>query len=128
MDKRELVNEIRKVIDVIIADKEYVNFVMLLPDDNNKSFTVLIGAKWLNELSPYEGVKLIYSYFINEMANEQLKCISRINLIHTADKAIGAIYQAFCMRGGVLEINNCDFFGVYIKSAYILESHRGRKC
>lgn len=129
MDQKELVEEIRKVIDLIIIDKEYINFVMILPDNNDEiSCTILIGAKWLNDLSPYEGTKLIYEYFIKSMANEQLASISRINLINTKDPSVQMIYNAICTRHGIGEISRCNFFGVFIEHAYILESHRGRKC
>lgn len=123
MDKRKLVEEIRYSLDKFILEKCKVNMAMLIKDTDSDTFTFLISSKFMDLLNYYDALKFVAGFFYNDLSDEAFSIISRINIVSTNDPSINLIYRAMRAKGGIVTIKNCDFFGVIIDDAIILESH-----
>lgn len=125
MDQDKVVKDIRKILTQFITDNFNVNMAMLLKDINADTYTFLLSAKDLNEMTPFKATKLVVKYFREKLDEESFNLISRINIVHTYDESVDAIYRAMHVsNNGIAYIKDCNFFGVFIKDAIILESHR----
>ena len=124
MDKKEMVDNIRNVLTYFIKEKCNVNMAMLIKDINSNTYTFLVSSDFFNLLTPYEATKFIAEYFFNKLDKDVFRFISRINVVHTNDPSISVIYRAINIKGGIAEIENCNFFGVQIDNAILFESHK----
>ncbi|MEX3422068.1 hypothetical protein ACX16Y_28035 [Bacillus cereus] len=126
MGERELVTEIREVVNKIKLEKGNINLFMLLGDEESESedsFTLLISAKWLDDLSPREGIGIIVEYLINNLTDEEMNGISRITAVSTKDPSVMDITRNLRCNGGISWNYGCRFGNVYIPFAVILESN-----
>lgn len=123
MDQGKLVEKIRKIFNKIIMEHGNINIAMILPDKKIDTFTIIISSKWLDDMSPYEGTKLIATYFFSNLENDEFQKISRINLVNTKDENLNLIYKAVKIKGSIVNVQNCIFFNVRIDKVIIMEAH-----
>lgn len=123
MDKRELVEEIRHSLDKFILEKCKVNMAMLIKDIDSDTFTFLISSRFMDLLNYYDALKFVAEFFYNDLSSDAFSIISRINIVSTNDPSIKLIYRAMHASRSIVTIKNCNFFGVNIDDAIILESH-----
>ncbi|AJA49521.1 hypothetical protein CPAST_c34600 [Clostridium pasteurianum DSM 525 = ATCC 6013] len=124
MDKKALVEEIRKVLTSFIEDECKINMAMLVKDLDHDTYTFLLASYFLDLLTPYDGTKLVAEYFYKNLSKDAFSIISRINLVNTMDSSMSAIYGIMNVTNSIVSIEKCTFFNVYIEDAILLESHK----
>ena len=123
MDKEELVKEIRSSLDDYIKKYGIVNMAMIIKDINSDTYTFLMASKFLDLINPYDATLFVTKHFFENLNKNVLNMISRINIVSTYDPSINMIYRAINVTRGIGYIQKCNFFGVQIDDAIILESH-----
>lgn len=123
MDKEELVKEIRNSLDDYIEKYGIVNMAMIIKDINSDTYTFLMASKFLDLINPYDATLFVTKHFFENLDKNVLNMISRINIVSTYDPSINMIYRAINVTRGICYIKKCNFFGVQIDDAIILESH-----
>lgn len=126
MGERELVKEIRKIGDIIKSDRGPINLFMLLGDEDaeiDSSFTLIVSAKWLDNLSPREGTKIIVQYLIKNLYDDEISKISRVTAVSTNDSSVQNITRNIGCNGGISWNYGCTFGNVFIPYAILFESN-----
>ena len=125
MGERELVDIILKMVKTIKEQRGELNLFMILVDEDipdNFTYSLLISAKWLDTISPYEGIKIVTNYLINALDDSFIYIISRIIPINSEDPSVKKISKGLRMSG-YSHIINSYFFNVLIKDAILFESN-----
>jgi len=128
MDQKILVNELRKIIGKLGSEKGPFSLVMMLydqPDVFDSRITLFVSALWLNKLSPKTAITLIIKELRNTMGVDQFSKFSKVLVVNTEDTVVKILNQSFGVSGGsTADITNCNFNGLQIDKAIILESNR----
>lgn len=120
-----MVEKIRDIFDIIISRNKPIDLVMILFDNMTNNMTILVSAKWLDTISPYEGTKLIASYLFENLNKEEIKKVSRINLINTCDKSVIMLLNSLDVIGSIMYVGELtsDVFNTTVKDFAMLECH-----
>lgn len=134
MGKNELVGidelfvSLRSTIDMIKQDHGNMCICVLWQDkENPNTFTIIISAKWLDDMTPRNGLTLITNYIFNSLSKTFIQRISRITIINTNDtNIVPFVTQSFSLPadGGIIVLKNCWFNGFEIPYAVIFESQK----
>lgn len=127
MDKRALVEEIRKVLTSFIENECKINMAMLIKDLEHNTYTFLLASYFLDLLTPYDGTKLVAEYFHKNLSKDAFSIISRINLVNTMDPSVQLIMRSINISNSIINMQNVNIsnnlFNVHLEDAILLESH-----
>jgi len=110
-----------------IADErgDFSLFGLFLREDAEDRWDLLVAAPWLDADSIGE-INYITNKLKSHVEENELLSISRIILLDLNDPIVQLINKVRVMRGGSLELNNPQLYGLPFKNAYIIIS-KGKK-
>src|ERR1043165_4485760 len=100
-------------------------FGLFLREDAPDKWDLLVAAPWLEDDSP-AGLEFIAEQVQDEFNEDQLSRLSRIVVIKANNPALAAINNSIRIEHGGTEFQNCTFFGLSIRHAFIITSSNGR--
>lgn len=127
MDKERVVEKLRAVIKEFATEKGEFSLVMLIPtepDVIDSKVTLLISAPWLDEKSPKQAIELIVESLRRHLKDTEFQYITRVTIVKSSDGFVKAINVAFNVKESLIDIENCNIFGIKIDRAFLLESHQ----
>jgi histone H3/H4 len=131
MDKEILVEKIRNSLEELEQKEGDFSLVMIVPTDpnsdpysKNSKYNLIISSSWLDKSKPKNAINIIYNSLKNNLNDEDIINISRINVINSSDNLVSAATSAFNVEHGIANLNNVNIFGIQIPNAIILESRK----
>jgi len=131
MDKEILVENIRKSIEELEKKEGDFTFVMIVPTDPNSDpyssgtkLDIVVSSQWLDQSEPKNAIDLISNKLKNNIQNDDMVNINRINVINSNDNFIQSATSAFNIEDSIVYLKNTNIFGIYIPNAIILESKK----
>jgi len=129
MDKKTLVEKIRRVVKDFSNGRGDYSLVMLIPSDPaalNSKVALLVSAPWLNEESPSEVIHDIVISLREVLgAFETAYTIQAVVPARTSDHTVRAINAAYIVTDNeTVELINVNAAGRQIDRATILESRQ----
>ncbi len=122
----EIINNLKNVLKDIENEKGKVDaFVLLLPEDSLK-WDLLIASKWVQD-NPVFSIDYVNRIIFKYFSYAEFIKISRIIPLNKNEKSynnfIYAIKETMKVEGkGIIHLRNVEFFGIYIREAYIFRS------
>ena len=112
-------------IERTLSDEKggFALFALFLREDAADKWDLIVAAPWI-ELDRKEALSLITKNIQDTFASEELSLLSRVVLVDLANPAVEAVNQAVAIQHGQAEVRDSNFFGLQIKHAYIITSHR----
>lgn len=131
MDNEVLVTKLNQYINKQSKKDRHFNLAMLLDDDPTRGdshFSLFLSSKWLDDKSPRQAVNEVIEDLIEEIgvASEEFKKISRVSVIKTTDPFVVTLTSSYNVCSHAVNIVNCNFNGLVIEKATLLESHDPR--
>lgn len=102
----------------------FVLFALFLREDAPDLWDLLVSASWIS-LKKEESLKYIAEKTGKGLTPEEILKLSRIVVIEEDNPALDALLRAINVEHGMAEIQDSNFFGLQIKHAYLITSHRG---
>lgn len=94
-------------------------FALFLREDSEDLWDLLVSSDWI--LQDKEGaLKYISTKIKENLLPEEMLKLSRIVIIEKNNPALDALFNAIKVENGVVEVKDCDFFGMAIKRAYFI--------
>ena len=123
-DKR-FIQAVRLCVNNITTTNGELMFFALFVDINNSdTVSVFVSAKWLDDMTPREGVSIIVKALRESLSIEMMRNISRISVIKTKDTRLRQIIgiAVSTIRGGIITLKNCKINNIDVPYAVIFES------
>ena len=98
-------------------------FALFMRDDAENNWDLVVSSKWISTNKP-ESLKYIASNVRRALTQKEIVKISKIVIIGDNNPALDAIHQAFVAEHSMIEMRNCNFFGLSIQHAYIITSQK----
>ena len=98
-------------------------FALFLREDAPDKWDLVVAAKWIEE-NKQEGLKCISTALQESLTRNELLKLSRIAIIDENNPALEAFQRAIHVEHGMAEIKDSNLFGLQIKHAYLITSHR----
>jgi len=101
-------------------------FALFLRENSSNKWDLLISSDWARN-SKKESIDKILTEVRSVFTDVELLMLSRIIILDKNRKALQAINSAMHIEHGLGEINDCNFFGLPIKQAFLITSQRMRQ-
>lgn len=101
-------------------------FALFLREDAVDKWDILVASDWIYQ-DKQKSLSLIAEKLQEKLNKDELINISRIVLIENNNPALDAIQQAIHIKHEPIEVKDSNFFGLQIKHAYIITSHRSNQ-
>ena len=98
-------------------------FGLFLREDAPDKWDLVVSAPWIDDNNE-ESLAYIAESLRAFLAAEELLNLSRIVLVEQSNPGLEAVQRAMHVEHGVVELKDCNFFGLEIKSALIITSQR----
>jgi len=98
-------------------------FGLFLREDAPDKWDLVVSAPWIDD-NKEESLAYIAESLRASLAAEELLNLSRIVLVEQNNPGLEAVQRAMHVQHGVVEIKDCNFFDLEIKSAFIITSQR----
>ncbi len=98
-------------------------FALFLREDAVDKWDLIVAAPWV-DADRKEALAYISNQIQQTFTPEELSQLSRIVLVEQSNPTVAALNQAVRVQHGKVEVLNSNFFGLQIKHAYIITSHR----
>jgi hypothetical protein len=102
----------------------FVLFALFLREDAPDLWDLLVSASWISK-NKEESLKYIVEKTGKGLTPEEILKLSRIVVIEEDNPALDALLRAINVEHSMAEIQDSNFFGLQIKQAYLITSHRG---
>ncbi len=113
-----------KKIEKIISDKKgsFELFAVFLREDTIDKWDIIMTAPWLKK----DDMNLLrdIAEIVKGSLNEDLIKLSRIVVLENNHEAVKTIIKSIHVEHGEIEIQNSNFFGLFIKHAHIITSQK----
>lgn len=125
-----LIEELHGVARGYAEQQRPCTLVMLIPTEpsaTDTKYTLVISASWLDNRSPRRAVNEILASLLRRLGSSEspeFEKVARVTVIKTKDPFVRKITSMFEMTNGRMMIENCEFNGVLVERAIVLESHR----
>ncbi len=98
-------------------------FGLFLRADAPDKWDLVVSAPWIDD-NKEESLSYMAESLRASLAAEELLNLSRIVLVEQNNPGLEAVQRAMHVEHGVVEIKDCNFFDLEIKSALIITSQR----
>ena len=105
---------------------EFELFALFQTDFSIDKWDLVIAAPWTAK-DRSKALRYIVNKTKMELKEDELIMLSKIVIIDENNSDLKAVQQALSTEHNAVEIQNCDFFGIKIKHAYIITSKRIKK-
>lgn len=125
-----LIEGLQGVVRGYAAQQCPFTLVMLIPTEpsaTDTKYTLVISASWLDNMSPRQAVNEILDSLIRQIGSSEspeFEKVARVTVIKTKDPFVRTITSVFEVSNDRVMVENCEFNGVLIERAIVLESHR----
>jgi len=125
-----LIERLQGVVRGYAEQQRPFTLVMLIPTEpcaTDTKYTLVISASWLDHMSPRQAVNEILDSLISQIGSSEspeFEKVARVTVIKTKDPFVRTITSMFEVANGRVMIENCEFNGVLVERAIVLESHR----
>lgn len=124
MDHEILVNEFRKILQVVKHEQEAISLFMLKAlDADVNMWNLMVSSLEYDAVSTKKAVQQIIHILNTHLKKSLLKNIIRVTILKTSDPFVEEINRVFPVTHGVKHIQSSVISGVYIEKAIIFESH-----
>jgi len=124
LDKKILVESVRKFTDYLVETNGEVKLSLVLPNDesiDSTYYTFVISAEWLNNRGIREPIAYIFDKMI-ELYNEEIyKYVSRVTVLNTNDPFVKDISFLEKVHNDIKPIYNINVNGVEINYGVLFE-------
>lgn len=120
---KDMITKLINVETKISTERGSFNLFALFLRENKEEWDLLVSSKWINK-DKFESIKYISQEVQNALDQEELFKISRIVVINCNDPEIDAINAKADVEHDNVRIDNSNFFGFVIRSAYIITSKK----
>jgi len=121
---RDLLGKFVKLERRLSQDRgEFSLFALFLREDAADRWDLIVAAPWI-DVNRKEALAYITTQIQLDFCVEELPRLSRVVLVDQSNPAVEAINQAVNCQHGQTEVRDSNFFGLEIKHAYIITSHR----
>ncbi|WP_195953554.1 hypothetical protein [Clostridium saudiense] len=124
MDKKILVESVRKFTDYLVETNGEVKLSLLLPNDesiDSTYYTFVISAEWLNNRGIREPIAYIFDKMIDLYNEEIYKYVSRVTVLNTNDPFVKDISFLEKVHNDIKPIYNINVNGVEINYGVLFE-------
>lgn len=121
---KELIDKLR-LLETEISQKkgEFSLFALLLREEAQNKWDLVASASWF-----WSDKKKTLDYLAKKLrsrlTSEELIMLSRIVLIEESDPTLQALHRALQVQHTPTEVQDCNFFGLQIRHAYVITSKR----
>ena len=125
-----LIEGLQGVVREYVEQQRPFTLVMLIPTEpsaTDTKYTLVISASWLDNMSPRQAVNEILESLIRQIGSSEspeFEKVARVTVIKTKDPFVRTITSVFEVTDARVMIENCEFHGVLVERAIVLESHR----
>ncbi len=125
-----LIEGLQSVVRRYAEQQRPFTLVMLIPTEpsaTDTKYTLVISASWLDNMSPRQAVNEVLDSLISQIGSSEsseFEKVARVTVIKTKDPFVRTITSMFEVTNGRVMIENCEFNGVLVERAIVLESHR----
>ena len=98
-------------------------FGLFLREDAPEKWDLVVSAPWIDDHEE-ESLGYLAELLRTSLAPEELLTLSRIVLVEQSNPGLSAVQSAMHVEHGVVELKDCNFFGLDIKSALFITSQR----
>jgi hypothetical protein len=98
-------------------------FALFLREDASDKWDLIVAAPWI-EVDRKRALSRITEAIQEAFSPEELTRLSRVVIVDLANPAVEAVNHAVSIQHGQAEIRDNNFFGLQIKHAYVISSHR----
>ena len=121
---KAIANKLRRQEEIMANEKgPFDLFALFLREDAHGKWDLIVAAKWI-EKDKEASFKYVADMVQKALSKEELLKLSRIVLIDEGNPALEAFNKAVRVEHLVTTIENCSFFGLQIKHAYIIALRR----
>jgi len=129
MDKKEMVEILRKVLKEFDTKNQGYTLVMLISEEsyanNTLNWNVLISAKWLDNQNLKKSLTKFIDILKKNGSENILKSISKISILRTSDTFVSSMNSFYSVSPkNIMDLPNISLHGVTIDKAVILESKK----
>ena len=124
---KEIVEKLKKQ-EVVMANEKgpFELYALFLREDAPDKWDLVVAAEWINE-NKEASFKYIAEKVQKSLSKDELLKLSRIVLIDETNPSLEALHRAISVEHSNTEIQDSNFFGIQIKHAYLITSHRRNK-
>jgi hypothetical protein len=123
MDHEILVNEFRKILQVVKHEQVAISLFMLKAlDADVNMWNLIVSSLEYDPVSTKKAVQQIIHILNTHLKKSLLKSIIRVTILKTSDPFVEEINRVFPVTHGVKHIQSSVISGVYIEKAIIFES------
>ena len=98
-------------------------FALFMRDDAENNWDLVVSSKWIS-MNKSDSLKYIASNVQMALTKKEIVNISKIVIIDDNNPALDAIYQDHVAEHSMIEMRDCNFFGLSIQHAYIITSQK----
>jgi hypothetical protein len=113
--------ELERKISNIKGD--FTLFALFLREDSIDKWDLIIAAPWI-ETDQKKALSYIAEQIQLLFKSKEITQLSRVVIINHSNPELDKIIDAVKIRHGCFEIQNNNFFGMQIKRAFIITSHK----
>ena len=100
---------------------KFLLFALVLREDASDLWDLVVSSAWVT-LNKSEALKYISNTLKNSLSPDEILKISRIVTIDPLNPDLLKWVRAINVEHGMANVENCNFFGLNIKHAYIITS------
>lgn len=98
-------------------------FALFLREDAPNKWDVVVSAPWVDK-DKGEALAYLAKSLQSSLSPDELLSLSRIVLVEQDNPGLDAILRAVQVEHSIVDVRDCNFFGLDIKYAYIITSQR----
>jgi hypothetical protein len=111
--------------DAALEKGDFTLFALFLREDSPDRWDLLAAADWM-DANQWDGIRYLAEQLQTRLTAPELLTLSRIVYIAKDNPGLPALLRAVNVKHGSVELQNCMFFGMDIKTAYVITSDAPR--
>ena len=121
---KEFIDKLR-LLETEISQKkgDFSLFALLLREDAQNKWDLVASASWF-WIDKMKTLDYLAKKLRSGLTSDEFLTLSRIVLIEESDPTLHALQQAFQVHHSLIEVQDCNLFGLQIQHAYIITSKR----
>ncbi|MBI1940727.1 MAG: hypothetical protein HYS33_04370 [Acidobacteria bacterium] len=121
---RTVAEKLRELENRVALEKgPFSLFALFLRDGSPDRWDLVVSAGWLEKNKEEEFNSLVKSVQ-SSLGTEELILLSRVVVVDQENPALEAVHKALRAEHDLVELKDCNFFGLEIKHAYIITSQK----
>ncbi|MCG3128386.1 MAG: hypothetical protein CHACPFDD_03274 [Phycisphaerae bacterium] len=123
---RELAENLRIFERRVTEEKgPFVLFALFLRENAPNRWDLVVSAPWI-DTDEYAALEYLSDKLRTHLTEPELVAISRIAPVPSTDPRLSDVQRALNCSHAIVEVRNCEFFGLAIAHAFIITSRKAK--